>query len=56
MPMQPETSISDGFNFLKNQLSSPQPKSQHIVVDIDIASVEQTVLVETEAQLEQLRQ
>ncbi len=47
VPHVPIPQIEQQYNFLENQLSSPQPKSQVIVLDIAIFEIEKIVIVET---------
>ena len=51
-PHVPIPQMEQQYNFLANQLSSPQPKSSVIVLDIAIKQIDRIVVVETQADLD----
>lgn len=47
--------MPSNYNFMQNQLSSPQPKQQCIILNISISQIMHTVIVDTQAQLEEMK-
>jgi hypothetical protein len=57
-PCPSEMSVEDfapSYNYMQNQLHSPQPKNQTIVLDVKIEPITETVLVDTREKLTELK-